>query len=450
MLLAALLLVGSWWAIGGLAWLLARLLLVPIGAPRAAYFAARLARRRLRRDRRGGALMMAAWAALRTRRGTADEHGAWPATWIEQRLGEERGLRGGGLVAHGLLLLLRGDEERARASLRGVFDMDPALVPDAAEALAAQYLIADAAARGAWAEVKSLGHAPRRPRFAAARFLGTAAARLLAPQGMDRPDGFVLRWRFLRAGAPAELRPLFRAALAASPPRREPVRPAPPAPPPSEPLPAALALHARTLRRPALFLSLADLDALARTWTAALLSPGLQQLVLRRAIGLCGDADAAQERLHDGATADLAELALRGRVPLDERVLEEEADACPLLLESAQLLRERLLGELEAGCAALQARVDAGRELPVLDEWREWEGLRGRYELAVRLCGERLRRPLWPAYHRALCAHGVWMFNQRSERVFGNTVARYLLAEAEALDDESRATLQRKNVACGV
>lgn len=86
----------------------------------------------------------------------------------------------------------------------------------------------------------------------------------------------------------------------------------------------------------------------------------------------------------------------------------------------------------------------------MLDEWREWEGLRGRYELAVRLCGERLRRPLWPAYHRALCAHGVWMFNQRRERVFGNTVARYLLAEAESLGDETRATLQRKNVACGV
>lgn len=446
MLLAALLLIGGWWAVGALAWLLARLLLVPIGAPRAAYIAARLAHRRLRRDRRGGALMMAAWAALRARRDPDDEQ----AAWIEQKLAGERGLRGGGLVAHGLLLALRGDEERARASLRGVFDMDPALVPDEAEALAAQYLIADAAARGAWPEVRSLGHAPQRPRFAASRFVGLAAARLLASDVAGRPDGLALRWRFLRAGAPSGLRPLLQAARDASPPRREPVRPAPPEPPPAEPLPAALALHLRTLRRPALFLSLADLDALARAWTAAFLSPGLQQRVLRRAVGLCADAEAAQERLHDGACADLAELALRGRVPLDELALEEAADADPLLLESARLLRERLIGELEAGCASLQGRVEAGRELPVLDEWREWEGLRGRYELAVRLCGERLRRPLWPAYHRALCAHGVWMFNQRHERVFGNTVARYLLAEAESLGDETRATLQRKNVACGV
>lgn len=447
MLLAALLLVGAYWAVGALAWLLARLLLVPIGAPRAAYIAARLAHRRLRRDRRGGALMMAAWAALRAQRSAADDDER--AAWLEQKLAEERGLRGGGLVAHGLLLALRGDEERARASLRGVFDMDPALVPDEAEALAAQYLIADAAARGAWAEVQRLGHAPQRPRFAAARFMGLAATRLLASGAVGGPDGLALRWCFLRAGAPSELRPLFQAARDAPPPRREPVRPAPPAPS-AEPLPAALALHLRTLRRPALFLSLADLDALARAWTAAFLSTGLQQLVLRRAVGLCADAEAAQERLHDGTTADLAELALRGRVPLDEQRLEEAADACPLLLESAQLLRERLLNELEAGCESLQGRVDAGRELPVLDEWREWEGLRGRYELAVRLCGERLRRPLWPAYHRALCAHGVWMFNQRRERVFGNTVARYLLAEAESLGDETRATLQRKNVACGV
>ncbi|MFO0576849.1 MAG: hypothetical protein U1A78_22840 [Polyangia bacterium] len=467
MVLWVLALVAWWlvrWLLGEAAWLLVRWVLVPLGAARAARAVARLAARKLRRDPRGGALMAAAWALIRTRGragGRADAHGAQLA-WLEARLGSEPGLRGGGVVARGLLSALRGDDEQARVTLRGAFDMDPALLPEVAEALAAHYLVADAARRGAWDEARQLGWADGRPRFAATRVVGIAAARFTATPSSRRPedaaapcpDARALRYWFVRAGSPEALRPLFLRALVTRPEKRRPstaARPSAPALPPDlpgEPLPRALFLHARALRRHALFLSLSDLQELAQAWTAALDGPELRALCLRRAIGLGADGEAAQRGLAEALQADLAELAHKGRVPLHESALSA-AGAGPLLRASARRLREGLLDELEAGCAALSLRVEDNRGLPLLDEWREWEALRRRYELGVRLCGEPLRRLIWPTYHRALCGHGVWMFNQRGERIFGNTVARYLLSEAESLGDDERATLQRKNVACG-
>lgn len=446
------------WLLGEVAWLLVRWVLVPLGAARSARAVARLASRRLRRDPRGGALMAAAWALIRTRAdGRAGARDAQLA-WLEAKLGSEHGLRGGGVVARGLLSALRGDDEQARVTLRGAFDMDPALLPEVAEALAAHYLVADAARRGAWDEARQLGWAADRPRFAATRVVGIAAARFTAApasrgaeDAVPCPDARELRRWFLRAGSPEALRPLFVRALVMRPEKRRPppASTRPPAPDlPCDPLPRALSLHARALRRHALFLSLADLQELAQAWTAALDSPELHALCLRRAMGLGADGEAALRGLATALREELAELARQGRVPLHEAALSAPGSS-PLLGESARRLRERLLDELEAGCAALSLRVEDNRGLPLLDEWREWEALRGRYELGVRLCGEPLRRLIWPTYHRALCGHGVWMFNQRGERIFGNTVARYLLSEAESLGDDERATLQRKNVACG-
>jgi hypothetical protein len=464
-------LVAGWlgrWLLAETAWLLVRWVLVPLGAARAARAAravARLAARKLRRDPWGGALMAAAWALFRTR---TDRDRDGRLAWLEAQLGSGRGLRGGGVVARGLLSALRGEDEQARVTLRGVFDMDPELVPAVAEALAAHYLAADAAQRGAWDEARAVGWAADRPRFAATRVVGIAAARFTRPpdsaapgdapasdnkssdDAAPRPDANVLRYWFIRAGSPEALRPLYLRALVSRPRRRAPPLTArPPRPePPSAALPRALFLHARALRRHALFLSLADLQELAQAWTAALDSPELRALCLRRAMGLGADGEAAQRGLAEALQEDLAELARQGRVPLHETALSAPG-ASPLLSASARRLRDRLLDELEAGCAALSQRVEDNRGVPLLDEWREWEALRCRYELAVRLCGEPLRRLIWPTYHRALCGHGVWMFNQRGERIFGNTVARYLLSEAEALGDDERAALQRKNVACG-
>jgi hypothetical protein len=44
----------------------------------------------------------------------------------------------------------------------------------------------------------------------------------------------------------------------------------------------------------------------------------------------------------------------------------------------------------------------------------------------------------------------VWLYNDRSQRPMGNAIFRWLLREAEALDDQRATMLQTKNVACGV
>ncbi|MFT3774099.1 MAG: hypothetical protein QM820_52710 [Minicystis sp.] len=109
-----------------------------------------------------------------------------------------------------------------------------------------------------------------------------------------------------------------------------------------------------------------------------------------------------------------------------------------------------MLSEVEAASDAIRRRVDDKRELPPEGEWREWANLVARYERGVESAGEDFRRLSFVKVYPDACGFAVWLFNDRKQRPLGNLIFRWLLAEAEALDDQRAIALQTKNVACGV
>ncbi len=212
---------------------------------------------------------------------------------------------------------------------------------------------------------------------------------------------------------------------------------------------AALRVHAQALRRQPLFLRARHLREVGAAWDAALADPQTGQKLRERALLLRADAALAEAALRGQIAADLAALARAAREPLDEEQLSAAAAPSPVLLAAARRLGDELLAEMETRCAALRARAEAQRPLPIREEWREWDALRDRHAEVTRLAGGRLRRLLWPTLHFAACGFAVWLWNERDERGLAHAIFGHLLREAEALGDEQRAELQRKNLACG-
>ena len=119
-------------------------------------------------------------------------------------------------------------------------------------------------------------------------------------------------------------------------------------------------------------------------------------------------------------------------------------------MTAAHGVRTQLLEEIEQACDALHDRTTDKRALPILDEWREWAVLLGRYHRVCKLGGLAVRRLAWAPLHRQACNWAVWLWNERSEKVLANAVFRFLLSEAEHLQDDSRIALDQKNVDAGI
>ncbi|WP_437333946.1 hypothetical protein [Sorangium sp. So ce394] len=432
-------------------WLVARGVLIPLGLPRAAYFVAWLSDWTWRADRRGGAALAAAWALCRARR-----PGAAVEAWVGERI-ERAGagpapsstsavpLRGAGIAAGAMLAAHRGDVEGARALFDSVAGLDERACPREARRVAAGWLAAEAASRGDWPAVLERA---REGGGRALALLGAVAARLLGEA--PAPGALELWLRWLAAPHRRATLPLVRRALAAG-------EGAPP-PQPEEPEPCAakiaegdlwsraVLLHATMLLRPRGKVSGDDLRRLGGAWDAALDDERAQAELRERAqlLGASG-AQAALGPLSRAVEEDLAAALRAARVPR-----EAWDDLGGTIGRTRRRLRDELLAEVELACDALRRRVDEKRELPALSEWREWISLRAQYEAAAALAGAEFRRLAFPKVHADVCHAAVWLFNARKERAIANAMFRWLLAEAEALEDARLAGLQRGNVGCGV
>ncbi|WP_437778112.1 hypothetical protein [Sorangium sp. So ce1097] len=440
-------------------WLVARHAIIPLGLPRAAYYVALLSDWTWRADRRGGAALAAAWALCRARRPDPAAE-AWISERLEgtgQRDGAGRGgdggaaavgtepLRGAGVAAGAMLAAFRGDTEGARALFASVASLDERACPREARRIAAGWLAAEAAARGDWAAVieRAADGGGR-----ATALLGAAAARLLGEPAA--PGALELWLRWLAAPRRRAALPLVRRALAAGggAPRPEPEEPEPCAARVAEGdlWSRAVLLHATLLLRPRGKVSGDDLRRLGGAWDAALEDERAQAELRERALSLgASGAQAALGPLARAVEEDLAAALRAARVPL-----AEWDDLGATIGRTRRRLRDELLSEVEIACDALRRRVDERRELPALSEWREWTALRAQYEAAAELVGAEFRRLAFPKLHADVCHAAVWLFNTRKERAIGNAMFRWLLAEAEALEDSRLAGLQRANVACGV
>ncbi len=426
----------------GFPWPITRLVLIPAGLPRLAYWLARTSDLTFRLDKHGGAAAAAAWALCRQR--PFDEESA---EWLAGKLAEQAPLRGAGVLASGLLLAARGDLAGARTIIGAVHDVDDRVCPPEAKRMAAGWLAADAAERGEWTRVAELGPTLAQAGRLAWLLSAIAQSLLLEPMAPGRL-GLWLRWA-LAPHRRATL-PLVQRALEAldgtfiEPEEEPPIAPA--APPGGDAIRTALSLHASVLTRAPGALRPEDVRAAGQAWDAALFDRATERLLLERAlvVGATGAASVLG-RMRAAVEDDLTAVVLATGMPLVD--LGESGEVASRVRAR---LRDRLLTEVEAASDAIKRRVDDKRPLPGADEWREWSNLRACYERGVRRGGDELRRLAFVKVYPDACSYAVWLFNDQKQRPLGNAVFRWLLAEATALDDTRAMALMAKNVACGI
>ena len=433
-----------------LPWTTTRLVLVPLGLPRAAYWLARTAEVTFDQDAHGGAVLAGAWALLRRR-----EPDEATAGWLEDRLRPEpvETLGGAGILATGLLLAARGDRDGARVVIRTVMEIDRGACPVTAQSLASEWLAADAAARGAWREVAAIGVDLRAGRQA--WLLSAVAQSLLGEPLAPGRLGLWMRWAFApnRRGTLAIVRRALDVLDGVY------LEPEPTRPPPAraeiltdDEWSLALARHAAVLTQPITTIEGADLLALGRAWDAVLEDRKAERVLAERALLLGADSSARSlARLRQAVEEDLTTLVLAREVALDTlRDRAPGAASSPMIDRVRRRVRDHLLVGIESASDALRRRLDDKRAIPAVDEWREWTTLRLAYEHGTRLAGVDFQRLAFTKVHPDLTGLAVWLFNDRQQRPLGNAMFKWLLAEATTLDDARAIALQTKNVACGI
>ncbi|MEP7121497.1 MAG: hypothetical protein ABJE95_11325 [Byssovorax sp.] len=428
-----------------LPWTTTRLLLIPFGLARTAYWLTRTAEVTFDGDLHGGAALAGAWALLRQR-----EPDEATTAWLEDRLRPTpvQTLGGAGLLATGLLLAARGDRDGARAVIGSVVEIDADACPIAARRLAAGWLAADAASRGAWSEVAEIGGGSSAGRQA--WLLSAVAQSLLSEPLAPGRLGLWIRWA-LAPNRRATL-PIVRRALDVLDGVYLDVESREAAPPSAaivtdDAWSTALARHAALLTRPIASVNQGDLLTLGRAWDAILDDRAAERILVERALLIGAESSSRTlARLRDDVEADLTAVVLARDVGL-----EAPLDApSPTLDRVRRRVRDQLLAGVEASSDALRRRIDEKREIPAVDEWREWTALRLAYEHGARLGGQEFRRLAFYKVYPDISSLAVWLFNERHQRPLGNAMFKWLLSEATALDDARAIALQTKNVACGI
>lgn len=452
-------------------WWLATRVTIPLGLVRVSWLLGRLSFWTWRGDTRGGGVVAAAWALVRARAPSGRT-----STWTVARRDALRPLRGGGIVATALLAERRGDRETMLMLVRSTLLLAPAAAHLAARSLAAQWLAADAAARGDWREVVRVGKAIRR-QPSGLRLLVAVGRVLVAPThalGPGRRLGLWLTW----LGAPRRIAtlPLLRLALDPTPP------PAGATPSVSDPqqgeqdeaiadagdvaaaangphppqdaagtgpgpggIAHAVALHAAVSQRPGAALTGPALSRLATSWAESLGSVTLARALVARAEQTGSRRGDALAAARESVTEELTELL--GRAEVSRADLPEVP---PILAAALARLETRRTAEVEARWRPLEQRVEEERDLPPIDEWREFLALRDAYEAAVAVRGDAARHVLFDDTDRYLSGLAVRLHNDREERALANAMFTWLLGEARRVDDPEAIDRLGRNAAHGV
>jgi len=434
-----------------LGWPLAQVIAIPLGAWRSASYLARHSTT-WQRDPEGGACLAGALALLRR-----ETHDPSAASTISAEIADAKAIGTAGISAAGLIAASRGDLTNARELLRGALLIEGKKAIPRAQTIAREWLIADAAVRGAWRQVASIGSEPWPTISLRARFLVAIAGRFTGAHSAT-DTGLWLLW--LLCPGHQQTRPLFERARVipqALHPRRYAAGETENAALGVDELPElpeaklarAIVLHAHWSARDPLHLRLVPdrLITLLQAWDVAYRSGELQEHCNARAsiLGIATKAAVLREHFLAEVADDLAELTIRAAVPLAEHISEFGE----LSRRVSLVVRSRMLDEVEELSERLGRRSDSRSELPAVDEWREWALLAQRYELAGRLGGIDLRRLMFPEVHRIACSFAVWLWNERREYGISTPIFRWLLAEAQAVGDESAIELQRRNLGAG-
>ncbi|HET6583050.1 MAG TPA: hypothetical protein VFG69_06380, partial [Nannocystaceae bacterium] len=419
-------------------WAIARRIAIPAGWWRIARALVRSSAWVWYDDNRGGALVAAAWASARA--------GGPPAalSFIEREC-EAHATGGGALIlASGLATAARGDLDGARRLIASVVEFEGPSGPSMARRLAVEWCAAEAATRGDWRRVLQLGTGT--VGTAASRWLAQVAARLEGASPMPSDAELRRGWRRLprrRASRALLERALACPALARERPvESDAARPRPRLPD-GDPHDVALRMHADLLARER-GVRVEQLEAVGRAWDRVLDDPRFAAQARARALALGSKGDPI-DRLRERVDGELLDLVRASAVKVGD---DDEPTTGATFERVRRSLHTKLLDELEITADALATRVKARRAHAIHEEWREWLTLRGQYERAVAQTGLGLRRHAFAAIHGPACSFAAWLWNERRAKVHAHQMFRWLLREAEIVEDEAAILLQRRNVDC--
>ncbi len=418
-------------------WAIARRVAIPRGWWRVARALVRSSAWVWYDDNRAGALVAAAWASVRA---------GGPAAGLRFVERECEAHPAGGaalLLASGLAASARGDLDGARRLIESVVEFEGKAGPTMARSLAIEWCAAEAATRGDWKRVAMLGGEAHGT--ASSRWLGLVAMRLLGATPMPSDDELRRGWR--GAVHRAALKPLLERALATAPIER-PASPPGPRPrarlPDGDPHAVALRMHAELVAGERA-IRVEHVEALGRAWDRVLGDRGFTAQASARATELGAKGDAL-ERLRQRVDDELLAVVVGRALPIGD---DDDPTTGATFERVRRRVHTRLLDELELVADALATRVKGRRAQPIHEEWREWLALRGQYERAVAMTGLGLRRHAFAAVHGPACSLAAWLWNDRKAKVHAHQMFRWLLREAEIVEDEAAILLQRRNVDCG-
>jgi hypothetical protein len=424
-------------------WSIVRGLFIPLGMARTAYRVARLGGHPWFRDPNGGAVLCGVLASLRRRK-----HSPALCGWLRARLDDDT-IGGAGLVALGLLAADAGDRVTARSVLGSLDEIEPDICPPVARAIALDWLVADAAGRGAWHElVDRVADDPFPTRTT--RLVGVAARRMI---GEDVSRMSVL-WCWLRAPRRLRTLGLLWAAM------RRSKTPAPAiadaelarlaangAP---EPILDALALHAEIAAQPQTAPVLpAVVERLAAAWDVAFGDFGLRGHVRDRAevFAVQATGELLIARVQRAVARDLASL-----VAQCGRAAEGLRRDTGVLRRAREVHFEEVLERMVPSTTMLGRARDpkTGDALDPIGAWSLWVRVRSAYLAAVVPLdlGQRAIVYAGLELHVRQCA--AWLWNERHERGLAHAMCLFLLGEAEKVKDAEAAAYYRHNVVVGL
>jgi hypothetical protein len=350
------------------------------------------------------------------------------AVWLKERLDQPRRLRGGGVVAAGLLATLRGDRDRARCLFLVADTLPSQVISRKARRIARDWLVAEAAQAEEWREVIRLGR-DKSDSHRWSYLMARIAERLV---GDRRACANWLLW-LLWLIAPRRLSTLPQLRRALSMPRASieiPQR----RQLPSE-LPQALAALAQTL-------TMQTQDCASVCESVRAVNHALNAMTTRSwiearivALGAKGDVDAIVGRARQ-RTVDLL-------VPLLESSphLAPKDDREPILAEAVARVRSRYFKDIEAQCNDYRERTKSKETLDRVLEWELWAVLRCSADRLLMLdpaSEASLFQAMWPVCNN----FAALQHNERHRLMFAYEIYSWLYKHAQSTPSALRLLAQ--------
>ena len=443
-------------------WPIARALTIPLGLPRASAALAKIASWTWGSDPVGaGALaaVLAAAAQSSLARSSSLPARIWRRLAHRQaadllaarhRVQQLKLISSAGVVAAAVLADLDGDANQADAVIDTLSQFDPRVVAPLAMQIAAERRLQRLLA-GAFDDDDV---------DVTARILGRRAA-ALAIAGEGSPTvAFVQALLLLDAAPTARQQWIARGRWLLAPGRRHTLtwlrkRPA------GWPLPVSPVVATSVVVAPVVDVDEAALTRALRLHVEAARQPPSVQLAVDVTLawqrGL--EATTLNARQRAKALGVDADDVVAGLTATVQQSLEAMADKLDLsavdvatlpvgFSVAAATVRSGRLDALETMVAAWRTRIDGAVDLAPIDELREWIGLRHLVE-AVARTGSDGRYVAYEAVQWAVCERAVRLWNTGGEPRFANAMFRWLLREAERVDDLRGIETQSANVRCG-